>query len=270
MIDDTPHWITHGRQLVRDLRDPRPTPPQLRPSVLERCGIRDAYAPIETPIGSLFVAYNGCGISMIRQADERTAFEQHFNDRVGRAIRYEDHLPPALQHAILARINGSDEAALAFDLRKLSPFERAVLRKAAEIPRGEVRPYAWIAREIDHPKAVRAVGTALGHNPLPLLIPCHRVVRTDGHLGHYIFGDQIKRTILDQEGAAPDLIEQLADAGVRYLGDPDDGSFCLPTCGGMHQRISPRWTLFRSDKAALASGLEPCRNCRPMQAAGYV
>ena len=52
--------------------------------------------------------------------------------------------------------------------------------KALEIPRGEVRPYGWIAAEIGRPKAVRAVGTALGHNPIPLIVPCHRVVRSDG------------------------------------------------------------------------------------------
>ena len=82
MNDDTPNWITHGRQLVGDLREPLPTPPTLRPAVLERCGISDAYAPLDTPIGSLFVAYNGRGISLIRRTDDRAMFEQLFADRV--------------------------------------------------------------------------------------------------------------------------------------------------------------------------------------------
>ena len=60
--------------------------------------------------------------------------------------------------------------------------------KALEIPRGEVRPYGWIAAEIGRPKAVRAVGTALGHNPVPLIVPCHRVVRSDGMIGQYSLG----------------------------------------------------------------------------------
>ena len=64
-------------------------------------------------------------------------------------------------------------------------FERAVLEKALEIPRGEVRPYSWIASEIGRPKAVRAVGSALAHNPVPLVMPCHRVVRADGMIGQY-------------------------------------------------------------------------------------
>ena len=76
--------------------------------------------------------------------------------------------------------------------------------KALEIPRGEVRPYGWIAAEIGRPKAVRAVGTALGHNPVPLIVPCHRVVRTDGTIGQYSLGGPgNKRTILSAEGLDP-------------------------------------------------------------------
>src|SRR2546425_10684195 len=72
-----------------------------------------------------------------------------------------------------------------FDVRGLTAFEQAVWRKTREIPRGEVRPYGWVAREIGRPAAVRAVGTALANNPIPYFIPCHRVVRTDGHIGNY-------------------------------------------------------------------------------------
>ena len=97
--------------------------------------------------------------------------------------------------------------------------------KALEIPRGEVRPYGWIAAEIGRPKAVRAVGTALGHNPVPLIVPCHRVVRSDGMIGQYsLGGPENKRTILAGEGVDPDELEALARAGVRYLRlghDPD-------------------------------------------------
>ena len=77
------------------------------------------------------------------------------------------------------------ESASTLDLRGHTEFERDVWRKALDIPRGEVRPYGWIAAEIGRPRAVRAVGTALGHNPVPLIVPCHRVVRTDGSIGQY-------------------------------------------------------------------------------------
>jgi len=67
----------------------------------------------------------------------------------------------------------------------LTKFELAVLRTTLEIPFGETRTYAWVARRIGKPRAVRAVGSALRNNPWPLIIPCHRVIRSDGSLGLY-------------------------------------------------------------------------------------
>ena len=98
-----------------------------------------------------------------------------------------------------------------FDLRSVTEFERAVLSKALEIPRGEVRTYGWIAAEIGHPAAVRAVGSALRKNPVPVLIPCHRVVRSDGHIGQYALGgSDAKRLILAADGLESAEIERLA------------------------------------------------------------
>ena len=98
-------------------------------------------------------------------------------------------------------------------------------------PRGEVRPYGWIAAEIGRPKAVRAVGTALGHNPVPLIVPCHRVVRTDGTIGQYsLGGPENKRTILAAEGLDLPKMERLAASGVRYIGSDTTQIVCLPTC----------------------------------------
>ncbi len=96
-----------------------------------------------------------------------------------------------------------------YDLRGTSEFERAVLAKAQEIPRGQVRPYAWVAGELGQPAAVRAVGAALGRNPVPVLIPCHRVVGSDGRLTGYAWGVPYKRTLLAAEGADPDELERL-------------------------------------------------------------
>ncbi len=93
----------------------------------------------------------------------------------------------------------------------MTEFERAVLLEALEIPRGEVRTYGWIAAQIGHPAAVRAVGTALRKNPVPVLIPCHRVVRSDGHVGEYALGgSDAKRRILAAEGIGSDDIVRLA------------------------------------------------------------
>ncbi len=110
--------------------------------------------------------------------------------------------------------------------------------KALEIPTGEVRPYSWIAKEIGHPGAVRAAGTALAKNPVPLLIPCHRVVRSDGQIGKYSLGGaRNKRTLLELEGAHPETLEKLAASGVRYLGNSKGMHYCYPTCGGIETLV---------------------------------
>lgn len=89
---------------------------------------------------------------------------------------------------------------LSLDLSALTDFQRDVLGAAANLEFGEVVTYTDIARRIGRPKASRAVGNALGQNPLAIIVPCHRVVRTDGTLGGYTGGLQYKKVLLDIEG----------------------------------------------------------------------
>ena len=84
--------------------------------------------------------------------------------------------------------------------QRLTPFQRLVYRATARIPKGQVRSYAWVARRIGRPRAARAVGNALNRNPFTPLVPCHRVVRTDGSLGGYAGGPEKKRRLLRREG----------------------------------------------------------------------
>ena len=80
-------------------------------------------------------------------------------------------------------------------------FQLRVLLQAAKIPFGEVRTYRWVAKKIGAPKAVRAVGTALKKNPYPLIIPCHRVIKSSGELGEYAGGKNIKKALIVFERA---------------------------------------------------------------------
>jgi O-6-methylguanine DNA methyltransferase len=257
--------LAAARQLVHDLRacGQMPAPETLLAGVLAQLGLGDAYTILETPIGALFVAFNDLGISAVMRAEDAVICEQTFRVRFGRPIHPASTPPEAIKAAIEAEFAGGERPDLRFDLRGLSPFEQAVLTKALEIPRGEVRPYAWIAREIGRPGAVRAVGNALNGNPVPLLIPCHRVVQTSGQIGNYVFGSQTKRAVLAAEGAGPEVLENLARAGVRFFGDPRDQMFCLPTCGGMHLRNDPVLIPLRSERDARAAGFAPCDACRP-------
>ncbi|MEO8349375.1 MAG: methylated-DNA--[protein]-cysteine S-methyltransferase [Acidobacteriota bacterium] len=251
-----------GRAL-RSLAGER-APLSLLPAVLARVGLADTYWEIDSPVGRIFVAHSRVGISLVSRARSAADFEKTFRSRYGRQIAPSTNVPPANVRALVAgRVRGHD-ANVRFDLRGVSGFERAVLLKALEIPPGEVRPYSWIAREIGHPDAVRAAGSALAKNPVPLLIPCHRVVRSDGHIGNYSLGGaRNKRTLLAAEGADPRTLEKLATSGVRYLGNEKGRYYCFPTCGGLKSLIRDNQVRFGSCRDAEAAGYRPCGDCRP-------
>ena len=240
------------------------TPSSVLPGVLARVGLQDTYWQQDSPIGPIYVAYGEGGVSAVRRASEATGFEEWYRTRFGRPVMQAARPPRALAEVVERRLGAGAQGDIEIDLRGVSAFQRAVLQKTLEIPRGEVRPYGWIAREIGRPGAVRAVGSALNHNPVPLLIPCHRVVQTNGRVGEYAFGSAAKRAVLEAEGASPDLLEELARRGVRYLGDTEDHTFCLPTCAGMHRRLTePRYVTFRTPQQAVSAGYRACDVCRP-------
>jgi O-6-methylguanine DNA methyltransferase len=241
-----------------------PAPAQLTHRTLVAVGLADDYAVVGSPLGPLRVAWNGRGVSTVELATDDHAFEAAFFARTGRRASRRDSLPADLARAIERRLAGDRRARIDLDLRGRSEFERAVWLKALEIPRGEVRPYGWIAAEIGRPKAVRAVGTALGHNPVPLIVPCHRVVRSDGTIGQYsLGGPENKRTILSAEGLDPDALEDLARAGIRYVGSDTTRIFCLPTCRHARRVAARHRVEFRSAEASRAAGYRACKICRP-------
>jgi O-6-methylguanine DNA methyltransferase len=242
-------------------------PAGLAHATLVVVGLADDYALVESPIGPLRIAWNGRGVSAVESAPDDRTFELRREARTGRPIRRREALPADLARAVERRMAGDRRARISLDLRGTTEFEQAVWRKALEIPRGEVRPYGWIAAEIGRPKAVRAVGTALGHNPVPLIVPCHRVVRSDGTIGQYSLGGPgNKRTILAAEGLDPDELERLARAGVRYVGSDTTRIYCLPSCHHA-RRIQPAHRVpFGSLASSEAAGYRACRDCRPSAA----
>jgi O-6-methylguanine DNA methyltransferase len=240
-----------------------PAPPTLLPATLVAVGLADGYARVGSPIGPVFVAFNRLGVSAIAVAENGSAFEAWFVREFGRPAHAVDALPTTFARSVARRIAGDRRASVPLDLRGRTPFERAVWEKALQIPRGEVRPYGWIAAEIGRPKAVRAVGSALGRNPVPLVIPCHRVVRTDGHIGQYALGADRKRAVLDAEGVDIDRLESLARVGIRLIGSDTTHIVCLPTCHNA-RRIRPVHEVpFHSLREAASAGYRPCSECRP-------
>jgi O-6-methylguanine DNA methyltransferase len=239
-------------------------PPALLPAVLLRTGVADAYAEHPSPVGAVLVAWNPRGISALRLAVEAPGFEEAFARGFGRRALRAEALPPTLARQLDAAFASGQARNVRYDLRGRSPFEVAVLDKAREIPAGEVRPYGWIAREIERPGAVRAVGTALGRNPVPLLIPCHRVVRTDGMIGNYsLGGPDVKRRLLRHEGVDPDALESLAARRVRLVGSDSTRIYCMPTCRHARRITDGHRRLFHDAGAARDAGYRACRDCRP-------
>jgi len=229
--------------------------------VLAQVGMADSYAVFETVLGDVFVAWNPLGVSAAARFASAQEFEDWFRKEVGRPLKAAV-APPDLAEKIQDELNGKKR--MRFDLRGLTPFEQAVLRKTREIPRGEVRPYGWVAREIGRPAAVRAVGTALANNPIPYFIPCHRVVRTDGHIGNYGGGGpEAKKAILTLEGVRVKKLEELGRAGFRYQGVRTTKVFCFPTCHTGRHALEKNIVWLHDEASARAAGFRPCKVCRP-------
>jgi O-6-methylguanine DNA methyltransferase len=161
------------------------------------------FTSLPTALGEVYVAYSDLGVACVDLPSGDAAFARAFHRRFGAPIG-RDHSPPARLLALL-RSFFADLTAFRgpVDLSLVGPFQRRVLEQLRRIPRGQVRTYRDIAREIGQPGATRAVGTACARNPVPLIIPCHRVVRSDGGLGGYSLrgGVALKRRLLQNEGA---------------------------------------------------------------------
>jgi O-6-methylguanine DNA methyltransferase len=262
--------LSAARDLLTDLRalGHTPAPSTCVSGTLTRVGLADSYMTIETPLGLVYLAWNERGLSVARRAATHGDFEVEAYALLGRRVFLETEPPQRMEQALRAWLAGDRRAPLTFDLRGQTPFMQAALLKAREIPYGEVRPYSWVAREIGRPGAVRAVGTAMARNPVPVFIPCHRVVRADGHLGAYgMGGPESKRAILQAEGLNVKRVEALATAGVRYVSSASGDSYCYPSCH-FAQSIAPEQLItFASEEEAVAAGYIPCDICRPPLAA---
>ena len=236
-------------------------PDRLTDGVALGTGLADGYDLYESAIGTVAVTYNPDGVSSVDIADE--AFEERFVDRFGRAlIRAE--APTMWGRYIPEAIEAGRPGSLPIDLRSVTPFQTEILIKTASIPKGEVRPYAWLAAEVARPGAVRAAGSAVAKNPVPLIIPCHRVVRTDGHIGKYsLGGEHNKHDLLEYEGAAPDWLEDLAGRNIRLRGDVATSVVCHPTCHVVRGSGDTNVVGFRTLEQAAVAGFEPCVECRP-------
>ncbi len=162
-----------------------------------------AYTEIDSPIGPLLVAATQVGlIRIVFDNGQWDAALEDLGRRVGPVV--EDRAPLA---AVLAQLDEyfagqRQEFTVDVDLRLANGFRRTALEHLRTIPYGETESYAEVAEAAGSPRAMRAVGSACANNPVPLVIPCHRVVRSDGTLGGYGGGLEIKSALLKMEEKA--------------------------------------------------------------------
>ena len=166
------------------------------------------YRTVDSAVGGLLVAATEQGV--VRVAFEREGEEavlQSLADRIGpRVLRAPARLDAAATWLEAYLAGRRQPFPLAVDTRLARGFRLAVLDRLREVPYGERVTYAQLAARTESPQAVRAVGTACATNPLPIVIPCHRVTRSDGTAGAYLGGAETKVRLLTLErtGRLPD------------------------------------------------------------------
>ncbi len=202
----------HGDAVVEGLRDAfRPEGGALgeRYDALVRAAdaadlLDVAYRVVDSPYGSLLLAATPRGLV-------RVAFAIEGHDAVlatlARMISPRILMAPARTEAVARQLDeyfaGRRRSFdVAVDLRLARGFRREVVVALAQIDYGTTASYGELAAKVGNPRAVRAVGSACSHNPLPVILPCHRVVRSDGAIGNYLGGIEMKRALLAMEAAA--------------------------------------------------------------------
>ena len=224
-------------------------------------GLADGFEEFDSPVGRVIVTFNVAGVSSVDLAAGNPVVR--FETRFGRPL-HEAKPPKGWDRWIELAIDRGTPGDLPVDLSSRTSFQRQVLEATARIPSGEVRPYSWLAREVGNPGAVRAVGSTMARNPVPLIIPCHRVVRTDGTIGKYsLGGPHYKRALLEWEGAHPDELETLAGRRIRYWGSATTNIYCHPTCRNARRITDEHRVEFHDQAEAGAAGFRPCKVCRP-------
>ena len=220
----------------------------------------DSFFGVDSPLGTVYVAAGPEGIRYLAPAASEEEFARSYRERFGRFVVRAARVE-GLPEKVAAALAGK-RVEVPLDLSRATPFQRRVLETVKGIPCGEVRPYVWVAREAGSPGASRAVGNVMANNPVPLIVPCHRVVRNDGRTGSYAFGAGEKVRLLTLEGVSAEEI-----AGTPYVATPTTGIVCHATCRNARRIRPENRRHFRSIGEATDAGYRPCEVCRPVAAA---
>jgi methylated-DNA-[protein]-cysteine S-methyltransferase len=219
---------------------------------------------IESPLGRLLAAESPRGLVALTYLDTRDGAT------VLAALRQKFDLVEDAETA--ARIGGEIERHLAGDDDAIvhrpidlslvvSPFQRRALTRLREVPAGSVVTYQGLAAAIGSPSSQRAVGTTMASNPLPIYVPCHRVIKSDGKIGNYGGGVERKLKLLRAEGFEVDRGDRIPPQAV--YGHWQSRIFCSPTCSAVRRPERKKWIIFTDSARARGAGMRACKLCRP-------
>jgi O-6-methylguanine DNA methyltransferase len=231
-------------QMLVEYFQPAGVPAGLARDVIRQAGLAGREA--EALLDRLTISATPRGVSLIRLGRQQRADS-------GAARRLVDRAREELHDYLIGQRAFFSVPA---DLSTAPEFQAKVLRAAGAIPFGQARPYAWVAQRIGHPRAVRAVGTALGKNPVPLIVPCHRVLKSDGGVGGYIFGTRVKQRLLGLERTTP-VLEGCTSTHI----------VCRVGCSHLRRAKPENRVVFASVEDARSVGYRPCLMCRPARIA---
>jgi len=158
-------------------------------------------ASLTSPVGPLWVAISAEGVSRVVLGGDVAAFTAGLAARSTATVAEVSGPPAEVALQFATYFAGRRKRfTLPLDHRFATPFQRLVFNALLEVPPGQVVSYGELARAIGRPRASRGVGSALAHNPLPILVPCHRVIHRDGTLAGYSAGVHVKEYLLALEG----------------------------------------------------------------------
>ncbi len=219
---------------------------------------------IDSRLGRLLVAESPRGLVALTYLDSSDgaatlkALKQRFD-------LVEDPKTAALIGAEIERHLAGDREAIAhrpIDLSLVvSSFQRRALTRLRDVPAGSVVTYQALAAAIGSPSSQRAVGTTMASNPLPIYIPCHRVIKSDGKIGNYGGGVERKLKLLRAEGFEVDRGDRIPSHVV--YGHWQSRIFCKPTCSAVHRAERKKWIIFNDSGRARGAGMRACKICRP-------
>lgn len=222
-----------------------------------------------SPLGRILIGRTEQGVAVVRYLPDGDSLSVSVRRVLGEDAVEDRAATEGLRAELMEYLEGRrTRLEWPLDLRRAgSDFRRRVLEATAALPYGAITSYAGIARRIGAPASVRPVAQALRHNPLPIVIPCHRVIGSAGDLVGYAGKRvELKQHLLAIEGvkAAPtghhDFRVRRAAMYTLLNGEVE---YCLPTCGSLSERPLADLTLFGTREGAEAAGFAPCSSCRP-------